>query len=339
MLVVLTCVAFDVTSGFHDMADLTATSIATRALRPAAAVAIVVVFGFTGPLVVGTAVADTIGSFVQLGGLPPSEALRIVVAGVGGAIAWNLVTWRAGIPSSSTHALVGGLIGAVVVSAGPGSVNWGGEALADGELDGVLKIAVALLVSPVLGLMAGFLVQRAFHLAVRGATPRANRPLRALQAFTCAFLAFAHGANDAQKSMGIVTLALVLSGSIAAFEVPLWVIVLSSTSLTVGALTGGWRIVRTLGFGVYHLRPLTGSSAQLAGAGVIYGAALAGGPVSTTHVVSSAIMGVWAAERPRAVGLETGKAMVFTWLVTVPSAAVVGAGLSLPIQGIAALAG
>ncbi|MCU0306888.1 MAG: inorganic phosphate transporter [Thermoleophilia bacterium] len=335
---ILACVAFDVTSGFHDMADLTAASIATRALRPAQAALIVAVFGFTGPLVVGTAVADTIGSFVQLGGEAPADALRMVAAGVGGAMAWNVVTWLGGIPSSSTHALVGGLTGAVVMGAGPGAVVWGGEALAQGELVGLCKIAAALLLSPVLGFLGGFLALRAARALLRGATPRANRQLRWVQVVSCAFLAFAHGANDAQKTMGIITLALVLSGSLAAFAVPIWVVALSASALTVGALTGGWRIVRTLGFGVYHLRPLHGATTQLASAGVIYGAALMGGPVSTTHVVSSTIMGTGAAERPRSVGWETGKAMLFTWLVTVPSAAVMGALIWLVWAGIAAAA-
>lgn len=326
---------FDFTNGFHDASNMVATLIASRSLTPGQAMALVALFTFLGPLIGGTAVANTIGSFVALDDLAPQAALALVLAGVLAAVGWNLLTWYWGMPSSSSHALVGGLVGAVVVQVGADHVVWGFGQLARGEWTGVTKVLLALLISPLLGLLAGFLIQKLMQTLLRAATPAVKRPLHVGQWLTASVLAFAHGANDAQKGMGMITLVLVLAGHLSTFAVPLWVILMSASCLTVGTVLGGWRIVKTVGFGIYRLRPLHGLDAQLGSAAVIFGASLLGGPVSTTHVVSSAIMGVGAAERPRGVHWYKAREMALTWIFTLPGAALLGALLAWPIQQLA----
>ena len=296
-LVVLSTVAialvilFDYTNGFHDASNIVATVIASRAMTPIQAVVIVATFEFLGPILGGTAVANTIGKFVDVSPLPPEKAVTVIFCGIIGAIAWNLGTWWFGIPSSSSHALVGGLIGAVVVAAGPSYVVWGFGELLHGHVTGVTKVLIGLIVSPIIGFLVGFGIHRLMRFLLRGAKPKVNTNLRRAQWVTSAFLAFSHGANDAQKSMGIITLVLVISGQITEFKVPFWVILSCATAITLGILSGGWRIVRTVGFGIYKVRPLHALDAQLTSASVIYAASVLGAPVSTTHVVSSSIMG------------------------------------------------
>jgi PiT family inorganic phosphate transporter len=252
---------------------------------------------------------------------------------VGGAISWNLLTWWRGLPSSSSHALVGGLVGAVLASVGGDHVVWGWHSLlTEGHWEGVSKIVAALLLSPFAGLLAGYLIYRLLRLLLRRATPAVNRPLRRLEWLGAAWLAFSHGTNDGQKSMGIITLVLVLGGFLPAFDVPFWVMLLCATAITFGTMSGGWRIVRTVGFGIYKLRPVHGLSSQLAAAAVIGGAAWFGGPVSTTHVVSSAVMGVGAAGRPKAVRWGKAGELLFTWLVTLPCTAFMGAAIAWVLE-------
>ena len=323
VVTVLIVLVFDYTNGFHDAANIVATVIASRAMTPAQAVVIVGVFEFLGPLLGGTAVANTIGKFVMLDGLAPTLSLSILLCGLIGAIVWNLATWWFGIPSSSSHALVGGLIGAVVVSVGSEHVAWGFKELADGHLTGVVKVLAALVLSPLLGFWAGFLIHRLLSALLRAARPAANSHLRLLQFATAAGLAFSHGANDAQKSMGILTLALVLGGFIPSFEVPFWVMLACASSITLGILSGGWRIVRTLGFAIYRVRPVHALGSQLTSAAVILAASAGGAPVSTTHVVATSIMGIGASERPRAVRWAKAKDIATTWIITIPGAAIV----------------
>ena len=327
VLAVLLVVAFDFTNGFHDASNMVATIIASRALTPAQAILLISLFSFLGPLLGGTAVANTMGGFVRLDDLERAAALVIILSGLGGAVIWNLLTWRWGIPSSSSHALVGGLCGAVGVGAGIDHVNWGFDALLAGHLVGVCGIGAALLLSPLLGFGVGFALQRLMLRALARATPRANLYLRRGQWATAAALAFSHGTNDAQKGMGILTLVLLTGGVLPSFAVPLWVVVVCASAITFGTLTGGWRIVRTLGFGIYRIRPIHGFDSQLASAGIVLGAGLLGGPVSTTHVVSSSIMGIGAAERPRSVRWGKARDIATTWVVTLPGAAVLGAAL------------
>jgi PiT family inorganic phosphate transporter len=265
-------------------------------------------------------VANTIGGFVTVDDLLAVEALTLLLCGVLGAISWNLVTWRLGLPSSSSHALVGGIVAVVVVGAGGDHVLWGGAALLQGRLVGVTKVLAALLISPILGFGAGFLLHRTARRLLAGATPGVNRVLKRAQWVAAAALAFSHGTNDAQKGMGIITLILVLTHHLDAFQVPLWVMVVSAGSMTLGTTVGGWRIVKTVGYGIYRLRPLHGLNAQLASAAVIFGSSLGGGPVSTTHVVTSSIMGVGASERPRAVRWLQAREIGAAWLLTVPGA-------------------
>ncbi len=315
---------FDYTNGFHDAANIVATVIASRAMTPAQAVIIVGVFEFLGPLLGGTAVANTIGKFVSLDGLAPAAALTILLCGLLGAIVWNLLTWWRGIPSSSSHALVGGLAGAVVVAVGADHVVWGfRDLLVEGRLNGVTKVLLALVLSPLAGFWVGFALQRLMRRLLAGARPIINRNLRRAQFLTAAGLAFSHGANDAQKSMGMLTLVLLLGGFIPLFQVPFWVMLACATAITLGILSGGWRIVRTLGFAIYKVRPLHALDSQLTSAGVIFAASMAGAPVSTTHVVATSIMGIGAAERPKAVRWAKAGEIATTWVITIPGAALV----------------
>lgn len=320
---VVIVLVFDYTNGFHDAANIVATVIASRAMTPAQAVVIVGVFEFLGPLLGGTAVANTIGKFVVLDGIAPVLSLSILLCGLIGAIAWNLGTWYFGIPSSSSHALVGGLIGAVVVSVGSDHVVWGFGELADGHVTGIVKVLAALILSPLIGFWFGFLVHRLLTAVLVAANPAANSRLRAIQYITAAGLAFSHGANDAQKSMGILTLVLLLGGFIPSFEVPFWVMFACATAITLGILSGGWRIVRTLGFAIYRVRPIHALGSQLTSAIVILGASAGGAPVSTTHVVATSIMGIGASERPRAVRWSKAGDIAMTWIITIPGAALV----------------
>lgn len=323
VLVVVLVVIFDYTNGFHDASNIVATVIASRAMTPIQAVVIVAIFEFLGPVLGGTAVANTIGKFVDLSSVDPMLAVSIVLCGVTGAIVWNLGTWWLGIPSSSSHALVGGLVGAVVVSVGASHVVWGFGELFKGHVTGVTKVLLGLVISPIIGFSVGFVLHKLMSRLLSRARPSANGTLRKTQWLTSAWLAFSHGANDAQKSMGIITLVLLLSGQIKGFVVPFWVILVCATAITLGILSGGWRIVRTVGFGIYKIRPLHALDAQLTAAGVIYAASLLGAPVSTTHVVSSSIMGIGASERPRAVHWSKAKEILSTWLITIPGAALV----------------
>jgi PiT family inorganic phosphate transporter len=313
---------FDYTNGFHDAANIVATVIASRAMTPAQAVLVVGVFEFLGPVFGGTAVANTIGSVVDLSDVPARLSLLVMFCGLLGAIVWNLFTWWRGIPSSSSHALVGGLAGAVTAAVGAEHVVWGFATLfSEGHATGVTKVLLALLISPLAGFWFGYLIHRLMHALLLSARPAANHGLKAVQFATAAGLAFAHGANDAQKSMGVLTLVLLLGGFIPRFEVPFWVILSCASAITLGILSGGWRIVRTLGFAIYRLRPLHALDSQLTSAAVIFTASLIGAPVSTTHVVASSIMGIGASERPRAVRWIKAKEIASTWMITIPGSA------------------
>lgn len=323
-IAVILVVIFDYTNGFHDASNIIATTIASRALTPVQAVIVVATFEFLGPLLGGTAVANTIGKFIDVGTLPQKTAMIIVLCGIIGAIVWNLGTWWFGIPSSSSHALVGGLVGATLLAAGSGYVKWGFAEMAHGKIDGVAKILIGLVISPLVGFGVGWLLQKFMMRLFARAKPSINKWFRRSQWVTSAFLAFSHGANDAQKSMGIITLVLVLSGQLSEFKVPFWVILACASAITMGILSGGWRIVRTVGFGIYKVRPAHALDTQLTSAAVILSASALGAPVSTTHVVSSAIMGIGSSERPKAVRWGKAQEIVSTWLITIPGAGLVG---------------
>ncbi|MFZ1286688.1 MAG: inorganic phosphate transporter [Candidatus Phosphoribacter sp.] len=323
-IAIILVVIFDYTNGFSDAANIIATVIASRAMTPIQAVIVVAVFEFLGPILGGTAVANAIGKFIDVSPLPQSTAMIIVLCGIVGAISWNLLTWWFGIPSSSSHALVGGLVGATLVAAGAGYVKWGFGDLMHGKVDGVAKILVGLVLSPLIGFGLGWLLQKTMMRIFARAKPGVNKWFRRSQFVTSAFLAFSHGANDAQKSMGIITLVLLLSGQLATFAVPFWVILTCASAITLGILSGGWRIVRTVGFGIFKVRPLHALDTQLTAAAVISAASILGAPVSTTHVVSSSIMGIGTAERPKAVRWGKAQEILSTWIITIPGSAVVG---------------
>ncbi|MGR9107723.1 MAG: anion permease [Gammaproteobacteria bacterium] len=334
----LSCIAllvlFDFTNGFHDTANMIASVVASRAMRPGQAIFLISLFTFFGPVFGGTAVADTVGGFVHLADLPDLNAVGVILCGAAGAVTLNFLTWWRGLPSSSSHALVGGLTGSVLIAAGIDHVEWGWRAwLTNRDLQGLTLIGAALFFSPVAGLVMGWLLHHLLRLGLRRATPRANLGLRRLQWFGAAALAFAHGANDAQKTMGVITLVLLLGGFIPRFEVPFWVIVLCATGITLGTASGGWRIIRTVGFGIFRMRPIHAFNSQLAASAVISAGALFGGPVSTTHVVSSCIMGVGAAERPRSVRWGKAGEILFTWLITLPAAGLIAVGYYALLQG------
>ena len=324
VVVVVLAVVFDLTNGFHDSSNSIAAPVATRAMRPGAAVTLAAVFTILGPILAGTAVADTVGGLISVG---TAHTLWILFAALLAAVAWNLATWWWGLPSSSSHALVGGLVGAGVMVGGLGAVRWGG--LDGWRPVGVAGVLVALAISPALGGLAGwlgeFLAERSLRRARRGVT----RSILRGEWVTSSALAFAHGTNDAQKTMGLITLALVATGSISSFVVPLWVKLTCAIALTVGTALGGWRIVRTLGRGIYRIRPLDGLMSQASSALVIGGSAALGAPVSTTHVVASSVVGVGAERRWRHVRWPVVREIGLAWVVTLPSCAVMGATVAL----------
>jgi inorganic phosphate transporter, PiT family len=313
LIVVLLAVGFDYVNGFHDTANAIATSVSTRALRPHYAILMSAAANFIGALT-GTAVATTIAAGIAT--TPGGDAGQIVVAAaLCGGIAWDLITWRAGIPSSSSHALIGGLIGAAIASGGL-------DALKPGGIE--QKVLLPLVLSPFLGLGIGFLLMVVLLNVFRRAHPRRlNDRFRRLQILSAAFMAFSHGSNDAQKTMGIVTLALVAGGILAKPVVPLWVIVLAATAISFGTAAGGWRIIRTMGQRVVKLDPVHGFAAETTAASIILGASAFGMPVSTTHVISTAIMGVGASDRFSAVRWGVAWNILIAWVLTLPASAAV----------------
>lgn len=305
---------FSLLNGFHDSSNIVATMISSRAFRPAVALAVVAAAEFSGPFIFGVAVAKTIGNDLVA---PSTINLTVIVVALATACLWNIFTWFLGIPSSSSHALLGGLVGAVAVGA-----SW--RAI---QVGGLLKILLPLFISPVIGLVVGFLLTKLVFYLAQGATPRINEFFKRSQLVTAVALAFSHGTNDGQKSMGIITLGLVTAGTISSFAVPLWVIVCCSSLIALGTALGGWRLIKTLGAKFYKIRPVDGFSAQLTSAVVILGASLLGGPVSTTQVVSGAIVGVGSAERLSRVRWGVAGEILATWVLTIPATAAVAAGL------------
>jgi inorganic phosphate transporter, PiT family len=313
VVVIALAVAFDYINGFHDTANSIATSVATRALRPSHAILMAAAFNFIGAFA-GTAVAKTIGA-----GLVDETTTTQAVVGAAliGAIAWNLITWRLGIPSSSSHALIGGLLGATVIAAGTEALNMQGI---------VNKVLIPLVTSPVIGFVGAFLLMVALFWIFRNAMRRPlARRFRRLQVFSAGFMAFSHGSNDAQKTMGIITLALFSAGVIPTNDVPWEVIVVSATAISLGTAAGGWRIMKTMGHKVVELEPIHGFAAETTAATVIFGAAHFGMPVSTTHVISSAIMGVGTSKGSRGVRWGVARSILIAWVVTIPAAATMGA--------------
>jgi PiT family inorganic phosphate transporter len=314
-------IAFALTNGFHDAANAIATLVATRGARPGQAIVLSATFNMLGALLVGTAVADTIAGIVQVS---PAQAIEVIGSGVLAATLWNLLTWWRGLPSSSAHALVGGLAGAAIAEAGIGAVQWGGL---DGfKPVGVFGVLIALAVSPVLGLGFGLLLARLDRRALRRATKRVKGPIRGAEWAMSAALSFGHGANDGQKAMGVIAALLLASGHIDTLTVPLWVKFACGGALTLGTAMGGWRIIRTIGRRIFRLAPLDGFASQSASTAVILPATYLGAPVSTTQVVASSVVGVGGGRRRwHHVRWTVVRAVAFAWALTLPAAATLGA--------------
>ena len=313
VVVVVVALFFDFTNGFHDTANAVATSVSTRALSPRAAVALAAAMNFAGALVT-TNVARTIGQdIVQV----DAVTNRLLLAALLGAIAWNLVTWWAGLPSSSTYALLGGLVGATWVIAGTSAIQW--DTL-------VTHVALPALLSPLAGIVVAALVMLAVFWGFRHRRPGPlNRGFRVAQIGSGSLVAFAHGASDAQKTMGVIVLALVADGRTDSFEVPLWVIVSAASAIALGTYAGGWRIMRTLGQRVIPIEPAQGFAAQTSAAGVLLTTASLGLPISTTHVISGCIVGAGSARRPSSVRWGVAADIAVAGLLTVPASAAIAA--------------
>ena len=312
---------FAVTNGLHDAANAIATLVATRGATPAQGIAISAVFNLLGAVLVGTAVADTVAGMVSVA---PGEVVALVGSALLAASSWNLATWALGLPSSSGHALVGGLVGAALATSGSDAIHWGG--LDGAKPVGVAGVLLVLAVSPVLGFAFGLAFERLGARALRRASRRVGGPIRAGEWAMSAALSFSHGANDAQKTMGVMAALLLATGHVDRLEVPLWTKVASGLALTIGTALGGWRIVRTVGRRILRLAPLDGLASQSASTGVILGASLLGGPVSTTHVVAASVVGVGGGRRRwHHVRWRVVRAMVSAWVLTLPATAALGA--------------
>jgi PiT family inorganic phosphate transporter len=320
---VLLAVAFATTNGLHDASNAIATLVATRAASPLQGIILASVFNMLGPLLVGTAVADTIGGIVTVS---PSAATEVIGSGLAAAVTWNLVTWWLGLPSSSGHALIGGLVGASLAEGGIDAVNWGG--LDGWHPVGVFGTLIALAISPPLGALGALVVILALRAIARRATRRWRAPVRGGQWVMSSALAFSHGANDAQKSVGVVAALLLANGNIDSLSAPTWATVVCAAALTVGTGLGGWRIIKTVGRRIYRIQPIEGLSSQTASAGIILGASFLGAPTSTTQVVASSVVGVGGGRgRWRHVHWAIVRQMGLAWLVTMPITAAISVAI------------
>lgn len=323
LVVIFVALVFDFINGFHDSANSIATIVATGVLKPRNAVLLAAFWNFAGAFIFSVAVATTIGKSVID---PSSVTISIILAALLGAIMWNLVTWYFGIPSSSSHALIGGLIGAGMAGAGISAVHF----------SGLKTILVFIVVAPVLGFIGALLLTIIMMWTLRRVSPaRMDWSFKKLQLVSSSAYSLSHGTNDAQKTMGVITLVLLTSGMISEFHVPVWVILSSYTAIALGTFFGGWRIVRTMGLRITKLRPFHGCMAETAGSAVLLSTAYFGIPVSTTHVISGSIMGVGTVRRSSGVRWQIARKIVVAWLLTIPVSALAGAlayaGLSLVV--------
>lgn len=319
--VVLLAVLFDYVNGFHDTANAIATSVSTRAIAPRHAIIMAATLNFAGAMI-STGVAKTIGGDLVLN--PSQISLEVIVAALIGSIIWNITTWYYRIPSSSSHSLVGGVIGAVSISVGPAAL----------DVTGISKIVMSLILSPIVALATGYFVMIGLLWIFRNFSPiTLNRQFRKMQLVSASLMAFSHGSNDAQKAMGIIALALLSGGYIETMEIPVWVKIACATSMALGTSAGGWRIISTMGTKIFKMESINGFAADLNSSIVIFTATFLHLPVSTTHVVSGSIMGIGSAERVRAVHWGVARSMLLAWVITIPISACISAviylGLSL----------
>ena len=312
---IIAALFFDFVNGFHDAANAIATVVGTRVLKPLQAVSMAALANFIGPFIFGTAVAATVGKGIIQ---PDYSTVEVILSGLVGAIVWNLITWYFGLPSSSSHALIGGLIGSALISGGFEALVFGG----------IEKVLTFLVVSPILG----FIVALAFGILLiyflrKSHSGKVNRVFGKLQIASAAFFSLTHGANDGQKTMGVIT-ALLISGGFLdeqTFEVPVWVILSAATAIAIGTFLGGWRIVKTMAFRITELKPYQGFCAETGGGVILTTIAWLGIPVSTTHAISGAIMGVGTTRRLSAVRWGIGRKIIYAWIITIPASAAIGA--------------
>ena len=325
ILTIISVFAFDFTNGFHDAADMVATAIASRAMKSSVAILIVSIFTFLGPLTVGLAVADTIGTFVNISNTTVLNAQSLILSALFAAITYNLVTWKLGLPSSSSNSLAGGLVGAGLFVVCSSEINWCVQAIKNGHLDGIMKVIVGLFASPFLGFIIGFIIMKLIFFIFKRFTVQIRPLFIFSQYFSVAWLGFSHGANDAQKGMAIVGMMLLASGETQHFSIPLWVIILCTSAITMGTIFGGWSIIKTLGFELYRIRLVHSVANQLGSALVNTIATSIGAPTSTTQVVTATLLGNGAAEKPSHVSWARAGEIILGWFVNVPVSMLLGA--------------
>ena len=320
LFVVFVALAFDFINGFHDAANSIATVVGTRVLTPKKAVAWAAFFNFVAAFSLETRVAKTIGKDIVN---PAVVDPLLIFAALVGAIAWNLATWWWGLPSSSSHALIGGFAGAAVAKAGPASL----------VPKGLEKTIIFIVLSPLLGFVLGFIFFLIVAWVFRNARPEPlDRGFRKVQLVSAAAFSFGHGMNDAQKTMGIIAVLLFSAGTLKTLEIPFWIVLICHAAIGLGTLTGGWRIVRTMGMRITALKPIGGSCAEFAGAVTLIGASLGGVPVSTTHTITGAIMGMGSVRRFSAVRWGVARSIVTAWILTIPASAAVSAVVWLALS-------
>lgn len=312
---VILALAFNFINGFHDTANSISTVVSTRVLSPRMAVTLAACFNFLAFFVVGTPVAKFIGSsIISSSGFTEIEIIETVFAALIGAISWDLITWYLGLPSSSSHALIGGLIGAGIAAAG----------IADVKIAGVTIVVEYMIISPIVGMIVAFGIMILLLNVFKNVAPKVvNKYFQKLQLVSSSAVSFSHGSNDAQKTMGVIIFLLYGTGFLKVFQIPLWVALIAYTAISVGTFVGGWRIIRTMGMRITHLDPVHGFAAETASAAVILTASLSGVPVSTTHVVSGSIMGVGSTRRFSAVRWGVARRIVWAWIITIPMSALV----------------
>jgi len=319
---IIAALVFDFLNGFHDAANSIATVVGTRVLRPLHAVAMAAAANFAGPFLFGVAVATTIGKGIID---PNFVTLNIIIGALAGAIIWDIITWLLGLPTSSSHALIGGIIGAGIVGAGTQAIIFGG----------LQKVVTGIIVSPVVGLVVAFLLATLLITIFAKKRPSSvNSGFGKLQLISSAYFSLTHGANDGQKTMGVIALILLTQGVITKFEIPYYVIIMAALSISLGTFFGGWRIVKTMAVKITHLKPYQGFAAETGGATVLAVLAWLGVPASTTHAISGAIMGAGAVKRLSAVRWGVGRRIVWAWIITIPASAAVAAVVTLIIKAL-----
>jgi PiT family inorganic phosphate transporter len=321
ILIIVVALVFDFTNGFHDSANSISTVVSTKVLSPRNAVAFAAFFNFIAAFGFGVAVASTISKIIKLDFVQTEVIPYIVLSALIGAISWNLITWHFGLPTSSSHALIGGMSGAGISAAGLAAIKWSTVEL----------VATFMILSPIIGLIMGFLFMAVvLRLTMHANKPTAENYFKRLQLCSAAAYSFSHGTNDAQKTMGIIVPLLFSIGYFGAaadpnhLPVPLWVILIAHAAIALGTLSGGWRIVKTMGYKITRLRPVHGFSAETAGAATIIGASLAGIPVSTTHIICSSIMGVGSTMGISTVKWGVARTIMWAWILTIPISALIG---------------